>query len=116
MNRTEGIEVRKKNEELPVKTVAKAVALSINAEDKLEILKDTLKQALTLNPHNVLNSKNDPVQQLQRTTIMEKITNTAKQPDALDRVVKLIEVLVRTPHLAFGIIVWSYVAWLILAL
>ena len=43
MNRTEGIEVRKKNEELPVKTVAKAVALSINAEDKLEILKDTLK-------------------------------------------------------------------------
>tara|TARA_B100000989_G_scaffold253455_1_gene201887 strand:+ start:472 stop:657 length:186 start_codon:yes stop_codon:yes gene_type:complete len=43
MNRTEGIEVRKKNEELPVKTVAKAVALSISAEAKLEILKDTLK-------------------------------------------------------------------------
>ena len=43
MNRTEGIEVRKKNEELPVKTVAKAVTLCINAEDKLEILKDTLK-------------------------------------------------------------------------
>ena len=43
MNRTEGIEVRKKNEELPVKTVAKAVALSISAETKLEILKDTLK-------------------------------------------------------------------------
>ena len=42
MNRTEGIEVRKKNE-LPVKTVAKAVALSISAEAKLEILKDTLK-------------------------------------------------------------------------
>ena len=42
-NRTEGIEVRKKNEELPVKTVAKAVALSISAEAKLEILKDTLK-------------------------------------------------------------------------
>ena len=38
MNRTEGIEVRKKNEELPVKTVAKAVALSISAEAKLEIL------------------------------------------------------------------------------
>ena len=43
MNRTQGIEVRKKNEELPVKTVAKAVALSISAEAKLEILKDTLK-------------------------------------------------------------------------
>ena len=43
MNRTEGIEVRKKNEELPVKTVAKAVVLSISAETKLEILKDTLK-------------------------------------------------------------------------
>ena len=43
MNRTEGIEVRKKNEELPVKTVAKAVSLSISAEAKLEILKDTLK-------------------------------------------------------------------------
>ena len=42
-NRTEGIEVRNKNEELPVKTVAKAVALSISAEAKLEILKDTLK-------------------------------------------------------------------------
>ena len=116
MNRTEGIEVKSKNEELPVKTVAKAVALSISAEAKLEILKDTLKQALTLNPHNVLNSKNDPVQQLQRNSDMEKITNTAKQPDALDRVVKLIEVLVRSPHLAFGIIVWSYVAWFILAL
>ena len=43
MSRTEGIEIRKKNEELPVKTVAKAVALSISAEAKLEILKDTLK-------------------------------------------------------------------------
>ena len=43
MSRTEGIEVRKKNEELPVKTVAKAVALSVSAEAKLEILKDTLK-------------------------------------------------------------------------
>ena len=43
MNRTGGIEVRNKNEELPVKTVAKAVALSISAEAKLEILKDTLK-------------------------------------------------------------------------
>ena len=43
MNRTEGIEVRKNNEEPPVKTVAKAVALSISAEAKLEILKDTLK-------------------------------------------------------------------------
>ena len=43
ISRTVGIEVRKKNEELPVKTVAKAVALSISAEAKLEILKDTLK-------------------------------------------------------------------------
>ena len=43
MNRTGGIEVKKNNEELPVKTVAKAVALSLSAEAKLEILKDTLK-------------------------------------------------------------------------
>ena len=43
MNRTEGIEVRKNNEEPPVKTVAKAVALSLSAEAKLEIIKDTLK-------------------------------------------------------------------------
>ena len=43
MNRTEGIEVRKNNEEPPVKTVSKAVTLSISAEAKLEIIKDTLK-------------------------------------------------------------------------
>ena len=43
MNRTGGIEVKKNNEELPVKTAAKAVALSISAEAKLEIIKDTLK-------------------------------------------------------------------------
>ena len=43
MNRTEGIEVKKKNEEPPVKTVAKAVALSLSAEAKLEIIKETLK-------------------------------------------------------------------------
>ena len=42
-NRTEGIEVRNKNEEPPVKTVAKAVALSISVEAKLGILKDTVK-------------------------------------------------------------------------
>ena len=43
MNRTEGIEVRKNSEEPPVKTVAKAVALSISTDAKMEILKDTLK-------------------------------------------------------------------------
>ena len=37
------IEVQKKNEEPPVKTVAKAVAVSISADAKMEILKDTLK-------------------------------------------------------------------------
>ena len=54
--------------------------------------------------------------QLRRTTVMNNYTNTAKKPDALDRVVKLIEVLIQSPHLAFGIIVWAYVAWFILAL
>jgi hypothetical protein len=54
--------------------------------------------------------------QLWRKTNMNKNTNTVKQPDALDRVVKLIEVLIQAPHLAFGIIVWAYVAWFILAL
>jgi len=48
--------------------------------------------------------------QLWRTTVMNNDTHTAKKPDALDRVVKLIEVLIRSPHLAFGIIVWAYVA------
>ena len=43
LHRTEGIECRKKNEDPPVKTVAKAVAVSINSDAKLEILKDTLR-------------------------------------------------------------------------
>ena len=54
--------------------------------------------------------------QLWRTTGMNNNTNTTKKTDALDRVVKLIEVLIQSPHLAFGIIVWAYVAWFILAL
>ena len=54
--------------------------------------------------------------QLWRKTNMDNDTNTVKQPDALDRVVKLIEVLIQSPHLAFGIVVWAYVAWFILAL
>ena len=47
---------------------------------------------------------------------MKNETHIAKKPDALDRVVKLIEVLIQSPHLAFGIILWAYVAWFILAL
>ena len=43
INRNEGIEAKKKTEEPPVKTVAKAVAVSISADAKMEILKDTLK-------------------------------------------------------------------------
>ena len=43
INRTEGIEAKKKTEEPPVNTVAKAVAVSISADAKMEILKDTLK-------------------------------------------------------------------------
>lgn len=43
IHRTEGIEAKKKTEEPPVKTVAKAVAVSISADAKMEILKDTLK-------------------------------------------------------------------------
>ena len=54
--------------------------------------------------------------QLWRTTAINNNTHTAKKPDALDRVVKLIEALIQSPHLAFGIIVWAYVAWFILAL
>ena len=54
--------------------------------------------------------------QLWRNTVLNNNTHTAKKPDALDRVVKLIEVLIQSPHLAFGIIVWSYVAWFMLAL
>ena len=43
IHRTEGIEAKKKTEEPPVKTLAKAVAVSISADAKLEILKATLK-------------------------------------------------------------------------
>ena len=43
IHRTEGIEAKKKTEEPPVKTVAKAVAVSNNSDAKLKILKDTLK-------------------------------------------------------------------------
>jgi hypothetical protein len=43
IHRTEGIEAKKKNEEPPTKTVAKAVAVSLSADAKMEILKDTLK-------------------------------------------------------------------------
>lgn len=39
IHRTECIEVKKKTEEPPVKTVAKAVAVSISADAKMEILK-----------------------------------------------------------------------------
>ena len=63
-----------------------------------------------------LTHSTDPVMQLWRNTNMINYTNTAKKPDALDRVVKLIEVLIQSPHLAFGIIVWAYVALFILAL
>ena len=47
---------------------------------------------------------------------MSNNTNTVKKPDALDKVVKLIEVLIKSPHVAFGMIVWAYVTWFILAL
>ncbi len=43
IQRSEVIEGRKKNGEPPVKTVAKTVAVSISADAKLEILKDTLR-------------------------------------------------------------------------
>ena len=43
IHRTEGIEAKKKTEEPPVNTVAKAVAVSISADAKMEILKDTIK-------------------------------------------------------------------------
>ena len=43
IQRVEVIEGRNKNEEPPVKTAAKAVAVSISADAKLEILKDTLR-------------------------------------------------------------------------
>ena len=51
-----------------------------------------------------------------RYTKMNNDTNTVKQPVALDRVVKLIETLIQSPHLVFGIIVWAHVAWFIIAL
>jgi hypothetical protein len=63
-----------------------------------------------------LTHSTDPVAQHQRITNMNNNTHTARKTDALDRVVKLIEVLIQSPHLAFGIIVWAYVAWFMLAL
>jgi hypothetical protein len=43
IHRTEGIEAKKKTEEPPVKPVAKAVAVSMSDDAKMEILKDTFK-------------------------------------------------------------------------
>ena len=47
---------------------------------------------------------------------MDNKIDIAKKPDALDRVAKLIEVLIRSPHLAFRIIVWSYIVWFLVNL
>ena len=43
IHRTEGIEAKKTTEEPPINTVAKAVAVSISADAKIEILKYTLR-------------------------------------------------------------------------
>lgn len=43
IHRTEGIETKKKGEEPPAKIVAKAVVVSISADAKMPVLKDTLK-------------------------------------------------------------------------
>ena len=43
IHRTEGIEAKNKTEEPPANTVAKAIPVSISADAKMEILKDTLK-------------------------------------------------------------------------
>jgi len=43
-------------------------------------------------------------------------TQKEQERDALDRVVKFIEVLIQSPHLAFGKIVWAYLAWFVLSL
>ena len=43
IHRTEGIEAKKKTEEPTVKRVAKAVAVSMSDDAKMEILKDTFK-------------------------------------------------------------------------
>ena len=42
-HRTESIEAKKKTEEPPVNTVLKAVPVSISADAKMEMLKNTLK-------------------------------------------------------------------------
>lgn len=43
IHRTDGIEAKKKGEEPPAKTAAKAIAVSISADAKMQVLKDTLK-------------------------------------------------------------------------
>ena len=43
IHRIEGIEAKKKTEEPTVKPVAKAVAVSVSDDAKMEILKDTFK-------------------------------------------------------------------------
>ena len=41
--------------------------------------------------------------------------NTQRKPDALDRVVKFLEVLFKSPHLIFGAAIWAYGAYWLLA-
>ena len=75
-----------------------------------------LFQTVVLSKWLLINCKTDPIAQYQRTIVMSNDIHTAKKPHALDRVVKLIEVLIQSPHLEFGIIVWAYVDWFLLAL
>ena len=41
--------------------------------------------------------------------------HTQRTPDALDRVAKFLEVLFKSPHLLFGVAIWAYGAYWLLA-
>ena len=59
----------------------------------------------------------DPLVHLLRILDMFHNHHTQRTPDALDRVAKFLEVLFKSPHLLFGVAIWAYGAyWLLAAL
>ena len=41
--------------------------------------------------------------------------NTQRKPDALDRVAKFLEILFKSPHFLFGVAIWTYGGYWLLA-
>ena len=67
--------------------------------------------SITFNPQLYF----DPQAHALRTTRMFDNDHTQQKSDALDRAAKFFEVLFKSPHLLFGIALWAYGAYWLLA-